>query len=57
MLMQIINNSQNQNPRPYLQSPNSTSTERLEADKAYRDMKAFKQSQSIIINGESGAGK
>ncbi|KAG9511399.1 Unconventional myosin-VI, partial [Fragariocoptes setiger] len=27
------------------------------ADKAYRDMKAFKQSQSIIISGESGAGK
>ena len=27
------------------------------ADKAFRDMKAFKQSQSIIISGESGAGK
>lgn len=27
------------------------------ADKAYRDMKAFKQSQSIVINGESGAGE
>lgn len=27
------------------------------ADKAFRDMKAFKQSQSIIVSGESGAGK
>lgn len=27
------------------------------ADKAFRDMKAFKRSQSIIISGESGAGK
>lgn len=27
------------------------------ADKAYRDMRAFKQSQSIIVSGESGAGK
>lgn len=27
------------------------------ADKAYRDMKVFKQSQSIIVSGESGAGK
>ena len=26
-------------------------------DKAYRDMRAFKQSQSIIVSGESGAGK
>lgn len=29
----------------------------ITADKAYRDMKAFRQSQSIIISGESGAGK
>lgn len=27
------------------------------ADKAYREMKVFKQSQSIIVSGESGAGK
>jgi myosin-6 len=27
------------------------------ADKSYRDMRAFKQSQSIIVSGESGAGK
>ena len=27
------------------------------ADKAYRDMKVLKQSQSIIVSGESGAGK
>ncbi|XP_076257513.1 myosin heavy chain 95F jaguar isoform X3 [Rhynchophorus ferrugineus] len=27
------------------------------ADKAFRDMKVFKQSQSIIVSGESGAGK
>ncbi|CAK1546256.1 unnamed protein product [Leptosia nina] len=27
------------------------------ADKAFRDMKALKQSQSIIVSGESGAGK
>ncbi|XP_076466820.1 unconventional myosin-VI-like isoform X2 [Babylonia areolata] len=27
------------------------------ADKAYRDMKVSKQSQSIIVSGESGAGK
>ncbi|KPJ05984.1 Myosin-VI [Papilio machaon] len=27
------------------------------ADKAFRDMKSFKQSQSIIVSGESGAGK
>ncbi|XP_050304041.1 myosin heavy chain 95F isoform X1 [Anthonomus grandis grandis] len=27
------------------------------ADKAFRDMKIFKQSQSIIVSGESGAGK
>ncbi|XP_068631388.1 myosin heavy chain 95F isoform X2 [Battus philenor] len=27
------------------------------ADKAFRDMKGFKQSQSIIVSGESGAGK
>ncbi len=26
-------------------------------DKAYRDMRALKQSQSIIVSGESGAGK
>ncbi len=26
------------------------------ADKSYRDMRAFKQSQSIIVSGESGAG-
>jgi myosin VI len=27
------------------------------ADKSYRDMRAYKQSQSIIVSGESGAGK
>ena len=27
------------------------------ADKAYRDMKVLKESQSIIVSGESGAGK
>ena len=27
------------------------------ADKAYRDMKTFNQSQSMIVSGESGAGK
>lgn len=27
------------------------------ADKAYRDMRVFKQSQSLIVSGESGAGK
>lgn len=27
------------------------------ADKAYRDMRAYKQSQSLIVSGESGAGK
>lgn len=27
------------------------------ADKAYRDMKVLKGSQSIIVSGESGAGK
>ena len=27
------------------------------ADKSYRDMRANKQSQSIIVSGESGAGK
>ncbi|CAF4765369.1 unnamed protein product [Pieris macdunnoughi] len=27
------------------------------ADKAFRDMKALKQSQSVIVSGESGAGK
>ena len=26
-------------------------------DKSYRDMRALKQSQSIIVSGESGAGK
>jgi len=26
-------------------------------DKAFRDMKVLKQSQSIIVSGESGAGK
>ncbi len=26
-------------------------------DKAYRDMRSFKQSQSVIVSGESGAGK
>lgn len=29
----------------------------LSADKAYRDMKVLKMSQSIIVSGESGAGK
>lgn len=29
----------------------------LKADKAFRDMKVLKQSQSIIVSGESGAGK
>ena len=29
----------------------------LSADKAYRDMKVNKMSQSIIVSGESGAGK
>lgn len=29
----------------------------LSADKAFRDMKVLKQSQSIIVSGESGAGK
>ena len=29
----------------------------LAADKAYRDMKVLKSSQSIIVSGESGAGK
>ena len=27
------------------------------ADKAFRDMKILKQSQSVIVSGESGAGK
>ena len=27
------------------------------ADKAYRDMRVLKSSQSIIVSGESGAGK
>ena len=27
------------------------------ADKAFRDMKVVKQSQSVIVSGESGAGK
>ena len=27
------------------------------ADKAFRDMKVLKLSQSIIVSGESGAGK
>ena len=27
------------------------------ADKAFRDMKVLKQSQSVIVSGESGAGK
>lgn len=27
------------------------------ADKSFRDMKVFKQSQSVIVSGESGAGK
>jgi len=27
------------------------------ADKAYREMKVLKESQSIIVSGESGAGK
>ena len=27
------------------------------ADKAYREMKAYKSSQAIIVSGESGAGK
>jgi myosin-6 len=27
------------------------------ADKAFRDMKVMKQSQSVIVSGESGAGK
>ena len=27
------------------------------ADKAFRDMKVLKMSQSIIVSGESGAGK
>ena len=29
----------------------------LSADKAYRDMRVLKMSQSIIVSGESGAGK
>lgn len=29
----------------------------LPADKAVRDMKAFRLSQSVIVSGESGAGK
>lgn len=29
----------------------------LSADKSFRDMKSLKQSQSIIVSGESGAGK
>lgn len=29
----------------------------MPADKAYRDMKVLKMSQSIIVSGESGAGK
>lgn len=29
----------------------------VSADKAYRDMKVLKMSQSIIVSGESGAGK
>lgn len=29
----------------------------LAADKAYRDMKVTKVSQSVIVSGESGAGK
>lgn len=38
--------------------PRSTITSHhLTADKAYRDMKVLKMSQSIIVSGESGAGK
>lgn len=29
----------------------------LLADKAYREMRRYKESQSIIVSGESGAGK
>jgi len=29
----------------------------MAGDKAFRDMKVTKQSQSIIVSGESGAGK
>ncbi len=29
----------------------------VSADKAYRDMRVLKMSQSIIVSGESGAGK
>ena len=29
----------------------------VSADKAYRDMRVLKQSQSIVVSGESGAGK
>jgi myosin heavy subunit len=28
----------------------------IKGDKAYRDMRTTKQSQSIIVSGESGAG-
>lgn len=30
---------------------------RISADKAYRDMRRLKESQSIVVSGESGAGK
>lgn len=29
----------------------------ISADKAYRDMRRLKESQSIVVSGESGAGK
>ena len=29
----------------------------ISADKAFRDMKVLKQSQSIVVSGESGEGK
>jgi myosin-6 len=34
-----------------------TDTNIFTADKSFRDMKVLKQSQSIIVSGESGAGK
>lgn len=38
-------------------NPNQQQFSSPPADKAFRDMKSLKQSQSIIVSGESGAGK
>ena len=38
-------------------SPSHSGDVPVSADKAYRDMRVLKQSQAIIVSGESGAGK